>query len=403
MSTEFFMVPTSAVYSLPTTEPNDGVISISVHRSPVPYQNSLFRREIWVPPLLILSILTMMLIILFEVFVLCKTWRTVPSRRHLFLGQMLLTGLFVCSAVSAILTAEPTLGTCAVVRFGIGFGYSLIFSTLLVKCIFLISLNGGVYLPAPYQALLLFFAVAIQIAIDVQWLINTPPKLVQGNFLYPTCQVSFHHILMSLVYVIFLIVVVTILSLKSRTIRDNYREAMFIAITMCCVIPVWFGWVISGLMVLEKNRDACLAFGLSITSIIVFLIMFMPKSRQLAAMGREGMYIEDREEKFSTISRAASPSFFHFKPVKPVYTFGKHQPSALNTFGDRVALVAPPPTYAHHYYPCCYFPQPHTHTRNPTAGSGILESNMYATVEPTLSTNPNVFFHRSGMHPGLMY
>ena len=115
-----------------------------------------------------------------------------PSRRHLFLGQMLLTGLFVCSAVSAVLTAEPTLGTCAVVRFGIGFGYSLIFSTLLVKCIFLISLNGGVYLPAPYQALLLFFAVAIQIAIDVQWLINTPPELVQvGNNFFSSGIVYF--------------------------------------------------------------------------------------------------------------------------------------------------------------------------------------------------------------------
>lgn len=126
--------------------------------------------------------------------------------------------------------------------------------------------------------------------------------------------------------------IVTVLSIKSRTIRDNYREAMFIAITMCCIIPVWFGWVISGLMALEKNRDACLAFGLSITSITVFLIMFMPKSRQLAAMGRDGMYIEDGEEKFSTISRVVSPSFFHLKPVKPVHTSSKHQASVINPF-----------------------------------------------------------------------
>lgn len=111
---------------------------------------------------------------------------------------------------------------------------------------------------------------------------------------------------------------------------------MFIAITMCCIIPVWFGWVISGLMALEKNRDACLAFGLSITSIIVFLIMFMPKSRQLAAMGRDGMYIEDGEEKFSTISRVVSPSFFHLKPVKPVHhTSSKHQASVINPFAGK--------------------------------------------------------------------
>lgn len=51
----------------------------------------------------------------------------------------------------------------------------------------------------------------------------------------------------------------------------------------------------------------------------------MPKGRQLAAMGREGMYVEDREEKFSSLSRAASPSFFHFKPIK--------QQPQMNTFG----------------------------------------------------------------------
>lgn len=112
-------------------------------------------------------------------FVVVKTWRTSPSRRHLFLGQMLLLGLFLCAAVSALLSAEPTVLTCAAVRLGAGLAYSLVFSTLLVKCVFLISLNGGVYLPAPYQALLLFFAVLIQLAIGAQWLINNPPRVVQ--------------------------------------------------------------------------------------------------------------------------------------------------------------------------------------------------------------------------------
>lgn len=64
-------------------------------------------------------------------------------------------------------------------RLGAGLAYSLVFSTLLVKCVFLISLNGGVYLPAPYQALLLFFAVLIQLAIGAQWLINNPPRVIQ--------------------------------------------------------------------------------------------------------------------------------------------------------------------------------------------------------------------------------
>ncbi|KAK9503966.1 hypothetical protein O3M35_010416 [Rhynocoris fuscipes] len=400
MSTEFFLVPAR---SRPVTPP-PGLITAPPDTggpdSAVPIaETSLLRPEMWVLPLLVFSTITMVLIALFEVFVVLKTYRTKPSRRHLFLGQMLLLGLFLCTAVSALLTAQPTVVTCAAVRLGAGLAYTLVFSTLLVKCVFLISLNGGVYLPAPYQALLLFFAVLIQLAIGIQWLINTPPKVIQIGGVV-VCQTPYHHILLSLVYSVFLIAVVAVLALKSRGIRDNYREATFIGLATACVIPVWLGWALCGLVVLDRNRDACLAFGLSGSALVVFLVMFTPKGRQLAAMGKEGMYVEDRDadDKLSSLSRPASPSFFHFKPVvkqHPVSTF------------DRVALVAPPPSYAHHYYPpYCYYPRP-MHSCGggaPNGGNGADHSaSMYTTVERTMSTNPNVFFHRSGMHPGMMY
>lgn len=381
LSTEYFLIPSAP--------------AIPVHRTPVPLQTGILRRDMWVAPLLVFSSLTMILIALFEVFVLLKTWRTTPSRRHLFLGQMLLLGLFLCAAVAALLSAEPTVLTCAGVRLGTGLAYSLVFSTLLVKCVFLISLNGGVYLPAPYQALLLFFAVLIQLAIGAQWLINNPPKVIQVG-LHQACHTPYHHLLMSLVYSVFLIFVVAVLAIKSRGIRDNYREATFIGLAVACVIPIWLGWALCGLIVLERNRDACLAFGLSGSALIVFLIMFMPKGRQLAAMGREGMYVEDREEKLSSLSRAASPSFFHFKPVKQqahLNTFAGSYSHSRTKISDRVALVAHP---GHHYYPYCFYPRA-------MPGSIGMEANMYTTVEPTLSSNPNVFFHRSGVHPGMMY
>lgn len=74
--------------------------------------------------------------------------------------------------------------------------------------------------------------------------------------------------------------------------------------------------------------------------------MFMPKGRQLAAMGREDIYMDDREEHFSASSRAGSgysPSFFHFKPIKYGVMNGKNGGSgtegnskhqqAVNTLG----------------------------------------------------------------------
>ena len=328
------------------------------------------RKEPWVVPVLVLASLTMLMMAAFEVFVLFKAWRTSPSRRHLFLGQMLLLGLFACAGLGAIITAQPSLLTCGTIRFGVGVAYALVFAALLVKCVFLISLNGGVYLPAPYQGLLLLFAVLIQVAIGAQWLITSPPELytlsvpfgantllastmssqtehtsssssssssfasmfhasttndmyaritTAGTVLIPLCKTQFSEFLFSLIYIIFLIVFVSVLAIKSRGIRDNYREATYIGLAIGGAIPIWLGWMLCGLAVAERHKDACIAFGLVATSATVFLVMFMPKGRQLAAMGKEGLYVEDREEQFSSLSRGGSgysPSFFHFKPIK---------------------------------------------------------------------------------------
>lgn len=389
MVTEFFDIPPSQMLSVYTlnsriasnsskigvvlaTKNNynaNGSILGSNHY-PIPTNNFLnsssgIRKEPWVVPILVLACLSMLMMGAFEVFVLCKTRQTSPNRRHLFLGQMLLLGLFSCSGLSAILAAKPSTLSCATIRFGTGISFAIVFASLLVKCIFLISLNDGVYLPAPYQGLLLLFAVLIQVTIGVQWLITAPPGIsLASNSIAVTnrlvltsenlntmtiqlCRTSFSELLMSLIYVGCLIIFVLMLAIKSRGIRDNYREATYIGLAIGGIIPIWIGWTLCGLVVQERHRDACLAFGLVATSSLVFLVMFMPKGRQLAAMGREDLYMEDREEQFSDSSRACSgysPAFFHFKPIKygvmnqksnlneNVLGNNKHQ-QAVNTLG----------------------------------------------------------------------
>lgn len=354
MLTDFFDVPPSpmpSVYSTPARPAGfskTGVIlAAKNHLNPtnttlyrgqmIPLQTGL-RHEAWVLPVVVLSCVSMLMMAAFEIFVLCKTRKTSPNRRHLFLGQMLLLGLFTCVGLSALLTARPSTLSCATIRFGAGVSFAIVFSSLLVKCIFLISLNGGVYLPAPYQGLLLLFAVLIQITIGVQWLMTAPPgvtfmkEISTSNRMIFTaehlhamkeslqlCRTSFSEIRISLIYIDFLIIIVAVLAIKSRGIRDNYREATYIGLAIALVIPIWLGWTLVGLAVHERHKDACLAFGLLATPSIVFLVMFMPKGRQLAAMGREDIYIEDRDERFSASSRAGSgysPSFFNFKPIK---------------------------------------------------------------------------------------
>ncbi|XP_037953576.1 uncharacterized protein LOC119683783 [Teleopsis dalmanni] len=419
MSTEFFLVPTSSstttTRATPRAGPKSRGVPAYIHPPPpsprsvlivapkttaivnststpptiVPIQTPFtgLRKEPWVVPVLVLASLTMLMMGAFEIFVLFKAWRTSPSRRHLFLGQMLLLGLFACAGLGAVITAQPSLLSCGAIRFGVGVAYALVFAALLVKCVFLISLNGGVYLPAPYQGLLLLFAVLIQVAIGAQWLLTQPPEIytlsvpvigsgllastvasslhapsgatsaastfaalfrpaaqsagadlytritAAGTVILPLCKTQFSEFLFSLIYIIFLIVFVAVLAIKSRGIRDNYREATYIGLAIGGAIPIWLGWMLCGLAVAERHKDACIAFGLVATSATVFLVMFMPKGRQLAAMGKEGLYVEDREEQFSSLSRAGSgysPSFFHFKPLKYGVMSGGIQNSTSN-------------------------------------------------------------------------
>ncbi|XP_017956837.1 uncharacterized protein LOC108651552 isoform X3 [Drosophila navojoa] len=452
------------------------------------------RKEVWVVPVLVLASLTMLMMGAFEIFVLFKAWRTSPSRRHLFLGQMLLLGLFACAGLGAVITAQPTLLSCGAIRFGVGVAYALVFAALLVKCVFLISLNGGVYLPAPYQGLLLLFALLIQVAIGAQWLLTQPPEIYttsvpvmgsgflsttvasQTNYsalfyptsyttldgtpeiytriaavstvLIPLCKTQFSELLFSLIYIVFLIVFIAVLAIKSRGIRDNYREATYIGLAIGGAIPIWLGWMLCGLAVAERHKDACIAFGLVATSATVFLVMFMPKGRQLAAMGKEGLYVEDREEQFSSLSRAGSgysPSFFHFKPIKYGVMSGCGLPNSATNTGQGLSskhCSSANNGGAHlSAHPFCYYPPappppppppaPPTQLATPLTlkqlGNSITsmtqaaqlaktlryapgmfirpdETNLYTTLEPTLSSNPNVYFQRSGaVHPGILY
>ena len=61
--------------------------------------------------------------------------------------QMLLLGLLMCCGSAVIHTLKPTTIVCSLSRVAAGASYTVVYSTFLVKLVFLVSLNGGVYLP----------------------------------------------------------------------------------------------------------------------------------------------------------------------------------------------------------------------------------------------------------------
>ncbi|XP_075586855.1 uncharacterized protein LOC124490262 isoform X3 [Dermatophagoides farinae] len=262
------------------------------------YGNILLRTNItfelkdeqWVAPIIALSTLNMLVIIAFECFVIYRACRTCPSRRHLFLGQMLLLGLFLCSAMGLTFVPKSSWLTCTMIRSGLGISFAIVYAALLVKTVFLLSLHQGVYLSAEYQALLLFFIIATQVAIDVQWLAFSRSTLVIdywdgfGQAVY-RCDHSTQHLLWSLCYIILLIAILAVMTFRIRGYRENHGEALFLGIVAILQIFVWFVWTTGTMTSTPHYRDGFTAFGIVANATMIFMIMFLPKGRQLAAVG----------------------------------------------------------------------------------------------------------------------
>ncbi|XP_014600416.1 PREDICTED: uncharacterized protein LOC106784918 [Polistes canadensis] len=431
LSTEFFLVPSedtvdrnglasvASVISVPA--PNR---TISVFRMPTrkgqeretessrpPSSRFLLRQRPWALPLAALSAAAMLLMAGFEVFVLLKARAAAPNRRHLFLGQALLLGLFLLAGLSAAASLSQNPLSCAAFRL-VGLPAALVFAALLVKCVFLLSLNSGVYLPAPYQALVLVFAVLVQVAIVGQWFYGEPPAVIQVQNVDQSgpvalgCKTPLGQTVASLGYPGILLVAVACLAVRARGVRDNNREAAFIGLAVGLSLPIWISSAIGSTVASsESDKEAWLAYGLLTTSFLVFLTMFLPKGRQLAALGREGptTVIRDRDDALSSLPGSGySPSFFHFKPVETSLKRKMHYHSA-----DRVALVSSgiPGCSAcrHGGSPPIYSDEVHGPME-----TFVLPSGMYLRPEDagnlytTLSANPNVFFQRA-THPGMMY
>ena len=316
------------------------------------YLLDFLRGEIWVIPVLVAAGSLMSVLLIFEIFLISKAITANPSRRHLFLGQMLMMGLMLCCAMTVVISLKPTPLTCAVSRIGIGLAYTIIYSTLLVKLVFLISLNSGVYLPATYQCLLLCFAILIQAVIGIQWLMSAPADVLHVTLdngeVFSTCNVTFQQQILGLLYVIFLVLVVVVLAFKSRGVRENYREAMYIGLTMGFTVCIFTIWILAGFISPTFFDDTCVACGLVASAAITFVIMFMPKGRQLSAMGKEGVYNEDRADVYTGSSTQStgsggtpSPSFFPIKPGKLVQQYREKE-------FHRERMDSPPPSPRKH-------------------------------------------------------
>ena len=179
--------------------------------------------EEWVMPVLVLASLTILLLVVSEANIIFCSLKHRHRYRKMILTQILMAGLLSCAIMSMFYTIQPTPVICGVIRLGSGLSYTLLYSTLVVKIIFLIARNSGFILHTAYQIILLFSAVLIQLVVVIHWLAAYPPAVSSAPGSHSSCTTSFNQQLHGHAYNIFLIAVLSLLSLLFHRARPACR------------------------------------------------------------------------------------------------------------------------------------------------------------------------------------
>ncbi|KAK3587263.1 hypothetical protein CHS0354_034407 [Potamilus streckersoni] len=341
----------------------------------------------WIIAIGVLAGMGILCVLFFEIYILYKLLGTRIGKqwRTMWLGQLLLFGLFLSFLVLFAYLPVPSKATCGITRFGVGVSYAICFAVLLVKLMVLLTSKNSEslipgeessnYLRGIYQFLMFVFVVGVQIVIDVQWLIQIPPDVVKVisnngqevwicnhytwsvqngyNNMTSFVRTEFENHLLSLVYIMFLIFITTILAMKAHGIITNHRESIFIGVASGFSIPIWIAWTLVGGLnrdhaYAQEFGDACIAFGLFITATMITFAMFLPKVRQLVNMGVEGIYLEDDRDTYYAGSVIMAPPSYKSRPSSVVYvnSSGLYSDPVVIGNGDAVARVRPGSTYS---------------------------------------------------------
>lgn len=296
--------PSTVFRNSSTDEPRDSVTVFTVGASIAPngstettrnslaaiYQLPRVVRDLgWVIALITLSSVGIVCVLAIEVWLLIKTLAvrrtSSPSFQSMWLGQVLLFGIF-CSYLTlfAFLPFSSPV-TCGIIRFCVGICYALCFSVLVVKLLLILDSKSGLQdVSRRFQVVLLFFAWAVQLVIDIQWLISSPPKMqLQGpsridSEPWGACDPGFALHVQSLVYVMFLVVLCVLLALCAHGNRTNHSEGLLIGLAAGVTIGIWIVWILLGFLMNDHSwHEPCIAFGLLTTVTWILIIMFVPK------------------------------------------------------------------------------------------------------------------------------
>ncbi|XP_015925374.2 metabotropic glutamate receptor 6-like [Parasteatoda tepidariorum] len=208
------------------------------------------------------------------------------------LSYVLLTGIFLCYAITFLLVQKPSDYKCGAQKMGIGLCFTIVYSAILTKTnrINRIFRSGAKSTKRPSfispksQLVICSLLVSVQVILSTIWMGFSPPKAIKYH---PTqdeshlvCAASIDATYMiAFVYPMILIIICTIYAILTRKIPEAFNESKFIGFTMYTTCIVWLAFI--PLYFTTTGHDEINVFTMSVTvslsATVTLFCLFTPK------------------------------------------------------------------------------------------------------------------------------
>ena len=204
------------------------------------------------------------------------------------LSSILLLGVLLSFMTTFVIVAKPCVIVCGLMRFAIGFCYTVCYATVVTKTnrvarIFQQTSTHPRFISPLSSTLIVLALISIEIFINIIWLLVEPPDIAHIIMVPPgkkvlVCSGLDTTIMAGLIYPFFLIVLATLYAFKTRKCPGGFNETKFIFFANTVTTIHWFAYVPLYLASTDNDiRAVILAFSLSLSGIVQLCCLIMPK------------------------------------------------------------------------------------------------------------------------------
>ena len=220
--------------------------------------------------------------------VLWKYWDTpVVKACGRELSLLLLLGTFLSFTTTFAIVAKPSPATCGLMRFGIGFCYTICYSAIVTKTnrvarIFATQRNPR-YTSPMACILIACCLILVEVVINVIWIIVEPPATTEIVGKPPgkrtlVCSGVNDSFMAGLIYPFFLILIATFYAFKTRKSPYGFNETRYIFFASTVTSIHWLAYVPLYLASTDVEiKPIILSFSLTISGMVQLGCMLFPK------------------------------------------------------------------------------------------------------------------------------